>query len=409
MTGMRALTDQRPLPVPAQIAPSLHLLLLAVRDAAGSDIAAALDTAIGETRNWQAFTEAAARHSLSSLALRGLRSQGARITDSALDRLRQQSMRSSGRALAQLNEIARLTSLFERAGIPLLFLKGAVLSQQLYGDPCARSANDVDILVDPAQLDAAHALLTAEGYRQAGHAYSASEFAMHRRHIKDMEYVNESAGVLLELHHRLSDNPRLLPCEFAALYRHRAGVQAGAIHADTLPPDLLPLYLCVHGASHGWRRLIWLVDFAAVLQDPGAAERALQAADRFGLRPLMLHGLLLSHLWLGTALDDRHLQAAIASRHVRILNRISTALMTQCFDPTVASANKPNFKQTWLTRCYVYLAKRDWSYWRSQLGREFISPADWAWLQLPERLFPLYTPYRLVGWFFRRRVPRRWR
>ncbi|HEX4408159.1 MAG TPA: nucleotidyltransferase family protein [Xanthobacteraceae bacterium] len=398
--------DQSPLPLPSHLAPPLHLLLLTVRDTTNPDVSAALDTAVGKNPDWDAFVETAARHSLSSLALRGLRRCSAAVPDAILERLRQQSMRAAGRALAQRSEIARIVPIFERAGIRLLLFKGTVLSQQLYGDPYARSANDIDILVGPAQLEAAHALLTAEGYRQAGHAYTAREFALHRRHIKDLEYVNKSAGVLLELHHRLSDNPHLLSCDFATLFSARTHVQINANRTATLPPDLLPLYLCVHGASHGWVRLIWLVDFAASLQN-STAEQALKAADRFGLRPLMLHGLLLAHFWLGTAPTQNNLEAARANRHVRALNRILAALMMRSFGNAAASTNRLDPREAWLARCYVYMAKRDWRYWRSQLVRELISPTDWEQLQLPERLFPLYSPYRLFGWLFRKRARRR--
>ena len=68
--------DQQPLPLPSQIAPFLHLLLLAVRDTANSEISTAVGAVIGQNPDWNAFVEAAARHSLSSLTLRGLRRCG---------------------------------------------------------------------------------------------------------------------------------------------------------------------------------------------------------------------------------------------------------------------------------------------------------------------------------------------
>jgi hypothetical protein len=51
------------------------------------------------------------------------------------------------------------------AEIPALPLKGASLSRDLYGDPGMRLAKDIDILVDPAQLEAAAGVLARRGYR----------------------------------------------------------------------------------------------------------------------------------------------------------------------------------------------------------------------------------------------------
>jgi hypothetical protein len=48
------------------------------------------------------------------------------------------------------------------------------------------------------------------------------------------------------------------------------------------------------------------------------------------------------------------------------------------------------------------LAKLDFRYWRSQLARDLVSPADWDMLPLPERLFWLYPLLRPFGWLFRR-------
>src|ERR1700744_4322532 len=106
------MNDQPPLPLPSQIAPSLHLLLLTVRDTTNPEVSAPLAAAIDENTDWDAFVEAAALHSLSALALRGLRRCSATIPDVILERLRQQSVRAAGRALAQRREIARVGPLF---------------------------------------------------------------------------------------------------------------------------------------------------------------------------------------------------------------------------------------------------------------------------------------------------------
>lgn len=62
---------------------------------------------------------------------------------------------------------AQLLGDLRQAGIAALPLKGAALARSLYGDPGMRLAKDIDLLVDPADLDGAAAVLARRGYRPA--------------------------------------------------------------------------------------------------------------------------------------------------------------------------------------------------------------------------------------------------
>jgi Uncharacterised nucleotidyltransferase len=59
---------------------------------------------------------------------------------------------------------ASLVARLDEAGIRAVPLKGPFLAEALYGDPGLRFSGDLDLLVDPAQLDEAVDLLMANGY-----------------------------------------------------------------------------------------------------------------------------------------------------------------------------------------------------------------------------------------------------
>jgi Uncharacterised nucleotidyltransferase len=71
------------------------------------------------------------------------------------------------RADGNAHELVTLAVLagLERAGIRALGLKGSILSRQLYDDPGARTANDVDILVAAADLAGAIETVERMGWR----------------------------------------------------------------------------------------------------------------------------------------------------------------------------------------------------------------------------------------------------
>jgi Uncharacterised nucleotidyltransferase len=217
-----------------------------------------------------------------------------------------------------------------------------------------------------------------------------------------MEYVSDTAHVRVELHHRLTDNENLLNCDFPALLGSCDEILLAGVPVATLSSPTLPVYLCVHGASHGWQRLIWLADFAAALRGPSEIKAALAQAENFGLRPLMLHGLALSYAWLGTAVPQEYLQAARATRQGRALDRVLAVLFSRSFLRGAPRTRAQRWRNIWLLRLYTYLAKLDRRYWRRQVSRDLISPADWDMVQLPDRLFWLYPLLRPFGWLFRR-------
>ena len=79
--------------------------------------------------------------------------------DTRADRRREQS--GTAHELISLAVLAKL----EQAGIRALGLKGSILARQLYDDPGARTAGDIDILVAAADLDRAIAVVQQMGWR----------------------------------------------------------------------------------------------------------------------------------------------------------------------------------------------------------------------------------------------------
>ncbi|HWD76087.1 MAG TPA: nucleotidyltransferase family protein [Solirubrobacteraceae bacterium] len=69
----------------------------------------------------------------------------------------------------ELISLALLTGL-DHAGIRALGLKGSILARQVYDDPGARTAGDIDILVAAADLDRAIEVVQQMGWRHERHA-----------------------------------------------------------------------------------------------------------------------------------------------------------------------------------------------------------------------------------------------
>lgn len=131
----------------------------------GNDIARAAEVAAGlDPAAWHALDRQAGQHRLRPL-LHSRAAQGAWAVppDLAL-RWKASHLRSARRALDQKVALARIGKSFARGGVAAAVLKGGAFIWSGAIDPAMRPMRDLDLLVKPADADAATGLLAALGF-----------------------------------------------------------------------------------------------------------------------------------------------------------------------------------------------------------------------------------------------------
>lgn len=168
-------------------------------------------------------------------------------------------------------------------GVDPILLKGLHVSTDAFGRLGLRTNRDVDLLVAPSEVDAAEAALREAGYERIEPPEAADEGAVARwrRGRKDAAFLRRSDRSVVEVHWRLFDNPHLMP---GALLRTERRTLLGGVEARVLAPEPNMIYLALHGALHGWSRLKWLADLAALgRRRPDAVLAAREEAAGHGL------------------------------------------------------------------------------------------------------------------------------
>jgi hypothetical protein len=137
---------------------------------------------------------------------------------------------------------------FDRAGIPVISLKGPCLAERLYGDASLRTCHDLDLLVAARDVSRAEAVLTEIGFAPHG---GADDY--HRRWRRK--------GIDLELHHNV-ENPLAFDMDMEGIWAraHIAEFQGTPIRLMD-PADELA-YLCLHAVRHRFEVLSLIVDLA---------------------------------------------------------------------------------------------------------------------------------------------------
>ncbi len=212
----------------------------------------------------------ARRHQVSALVAARLTQHGRAVPA----RLARQAQHARQRAMRQLALSLDLADALGTAGIEFAFLKGLTLSQRAFGSPLLRSAVDIDLLVRRSAVALAWQVLDQLGLARITPAadLGGARLALYCRASKDSIHSHADSGITVELHWRMSDEltrPELPPAAELGLTELSPGRAVPVL--DDCAQFLL---LCTHGAAHGWARLKWLADVAALLHrsaDGGAA------------------------------------------------------------------------------------------------------------------------------------------
>lgn len=215
-------------------------------------------------------------------------------------------------------ECGKIRGDFQSAGVGLLFLKGLTLSALAYGSSAVKSAVDVDLLIAPADLERAAALLEARGYVLTIPNRAPALVGKWHRIRKESVWVAPNLGVQIDLHTRTADNPRMIPTIDVHSTTRLVDIGNG-IALPTLGPTETFAYLAVHGASSAWFRLKWICDFAASLAGKSPSEleefyrRSLQlAAGRAPAQALLLADRLFGTLANNPALKTELLRDRVS-------------------------------------------------------------------------------------------------
>jgi hypothetical protein len=268
--------------------------------------------------DWGRFVRIVARHRMAGMAANGLFTAGIVLPAESGLALRRAAQADLVQALSTAREAARLVALLSDAEIGSVVLKGPPLSALIYGTLAVRQVRDLDLLVNPGNLLRALELLRGQGYELH---YSAGDKGLRPDRstiLKDVELVHPATGLIVELHARLNNNAEMLSTSIVDAVRSVA--VGGGLDLPALSGEPLLVYLMVHGFRHGWVRLKWLADVAAMVSGmtPTELGRLLDAMRSRGLYVVGASTLLALHDVMGIELPPGIERKAQRSRRARV-------------------------------------------------------------------------------------------
>lgn len=352
--------------------------------------------------DWNRFRHLAERHRVIGLMHNGItRTQIVLPVQIAQD-IAAQAVERAQHDLALAAEAVRLNRQITAAGVPALFVKGSTLGVLAYGRLGLRESKDIDVLVPETDIPIATGILENADYRRSEPPQGIGEAQMRMWKIlrKDYLYVHREHSHEVELHWRLFDNPLMTNDRFGTSPGRTVPV-GGANELPTLGNDDLFAYLCLHGALHGWMRLKWLADIAALVSPmpESEIERIHAAAESRNAGRASAQALLLCHRLFHTEIPAALLARLKSDRNTARLERAALWALTAGGEMSAP----PDLPFGGLRINFThFLLSRGWRYRLAELKLAFVSPIDVLMLPLPSGLHFLYAALRLPLWIWRK-------
>ena len=374
---------------------ALHVVVNCCRpddDAARSASLRAL--VAGPALDMDHLIETVARHRVAPQVHRALTEAGVSLPPDKAARLAQMAGLAARRSLNLAKESLFLQSIFDRAGLDAIFVKGTALALLMHRDVGMKDSWDIDLLVRPDRVDAACDLLIAEGYiLNYPTDLAPAAFKRFLDVAKECVFFHPARNIYLELHWKLVDNPH----ELAGLdLRHTQSVALGSGTLRTLADPELFAYLCVHGTRHSWARLKWIADVAAFLKgrrgDEIARLRDQAVAMGAGRAPDV--ALALCQSLFGRPLATTQLDAA-----GRYRVRAAHASLTHGGGVTEIAAYSKPWRMTWIGRHLIGTTHKAFL---AELESNWAGDYDRVHIPLPQGLGFLYVVIRVPLWLWRK-------
>lgn len=198
---------------------------------------------------------------------------------------RAERLRTRTANICTVRLLERIAAQFNKAGIPLMALKGAALNLTVYDRADQRPMSDLDFLVKHEHVNEAFALLEAAGCLR-GEPLVREDF-FPRYHYETEFTAGRAFHMRIDLHVRPFRPLRwagLVPPH--ALWERAESVPAGSARVLIPSAEDMLIHLAAHSSIHGNQRRMWLEDirrWADANRDVMDWERLLSTVQRWGL------------------------------------------------------------------------------------------------------------------------------
>jgi Uncharacterised nucleotidyltransferase len=343
------------------------------------------------TINWSRFYILSTQHGIFPICCKQLLSlKDAHLPPEAILKWEEAFETNTQNNLRLSWKLIHCLELLSKNGIESIVLKGPVFAIQIYRDITLRQFSDLDILIHQTDFSKVYEILLQSGYIPSIKLDNNQRNFLIRSDNHFSFYRQED---ILEVHWDIGPKENVHPLAPEQLWIEVNYVHLYEKDIWTLSPENTILFICLHGAKHGWNQLKWIVDLAYLYQSI-SDDTLLEILARVKLngfyRQVCL-GLLLAENLVDARLPSKVHVIIESDPHAKFL---ASRVMANIINDTFTTSPISNY--------WFYLQTRE--RWQDRLHYIidilFVPKTpDWLAISLPDKLYFLYyliRPFRLL-------------
>ncbi len=232
--------------------------------------------------------------------------------------------------------LLKVLEMMEERSIKVMPLKGPILAHELYGHISMRLFGDLDILTPVHQFDRAAKALFDHGWTCPYESDAPLLNRAREENFREVMFLSPDGRGALELHREVGYDHFLSGVSSELLWLDPVKIQYSDHMVLSPKPEALLIYLCAHGASHGWQRLMWVCDIDRLIRSKPDLDWDMiikESEDRNCLRAVYL-GVLLAAWTMETPAPERIIFKAKRKPIMKSLAPTICRLMFKPINPT---------------------------------------------------------------------------
>ena len=245
------------------------------------------------------------------------------VPPEVIKKLTQQQRKQLVSYLYTEQQKCELITTLQDSGIRFALLKGVAIAKPLYKERWYyRTVADVDILIDPEQLEQAFDKLKAIGYADVSKTPltepTFKHIAKYHKKLNDIEHSLQfpNRKLTLDVHWKIR-REFLFPISYQGLFNSLVQDSAAGFR---LAQPLEFIHLCVNGMNDGWRKLKAVVDIYYYAENITDWSPIKETAEQLGLSHIVNASLAVCDFFYGTCYGPEQLNSKEKTLFTFIIN-----------------------------------------------------------------------------------------
>ena len=283
------------------------------------------------------------------------------------------------------SELLRIMDCFEKKSIKASPFKGPVLNSYLYGQNIPRQYCDLDILISKDDLEIVQEILLENNFVPHMNL-SKTQFLHYRKYFNYLSYRKSESIINIDIHWSLFSESFSFSSKEKKLFNKLVSVKFNDQDIETFSGLDLLFLLCIHGAKHGWQKLIWILDLAKLIQtNKYDLHRINKYSDYKGATKMVFVGLLLAK-----DMFDVQLPGDLLNSEKSKLDKITEQIKTNYYE----GDNKKNFSKEKIYFNSLENKSDKFAFIYDFIFRPTIN--EFSLINLPERFSFIYFFIRII-------------